>query len=225
LDATEGSVRVMIRAQPETPLPDQQGQSVEAGTERPADTRSEPDSVVGTHGHEPEFPAALAGIELRLDQLQALFETKILDDEQHRQWYAGLTSELEAYRQDFVFKHVTSKVFRDLIQLYDTVNQTLDAAVLGTASRDDLVSRFEILRKGLLRTLSRQDVGVISAEVGTPFDETEQEAIDVRPVDRPEDDGTVLEVARPGFRYGSRILRPQSVIVGRYESKDGGRDA
>jgi molecular chaperone GrpE len=168
---------------------------------------------------EQEQPAvdSLGVVLAELAELRALLEAKVLEDEQRQAWVARLTAELEEHRQDFIFTYVTGRVFRDLIQLYDTVDATVRATVDGTASVEAVGARLGSVRDQVLRTLGRQDVEMVHVRVGEPFDEVEQEAIDVRAVSRVEDDGTVVEVARPGFRYRGRLLRPASVIVGRYQ--------
>jgi molecular chaperone GrpE (heat shock protein) len=149
-----------------------------------------------------------------------MFETKISDDDRQQQWVTQLTSELAQYRNDFVFKNVISKILHDLIHLYDTLDQTLDPAVLEGISKEDLVARLRNLRRQVLKTFERQGVERLESEAQTPFAEARQEAIDVRPVDRDTDSEMVLESVRCGFRYEQRLLRPESVIVGRYEPKD-----
>lgn len=156
----------------------------------------------------------------RLDQLRRLFEARGSEAEQREQWATQLISQLTEYRDDFVFKNILGKVFRDLIQLHDTLGQTLDAATYHALAKEDVIARLQSLHRQLLRIFDRQGIEQIETDGRTQFDETEQEAIDARPVDRPEDDGIVLESARCGFRYGTRLLRPESVVVGRYERKD-----
>lgn len=148
-----------------------------------------------------------------------LFETRIIEGEQQQQWVAQLVSQLAEYRNDFVFNNITGRIFRDLIQMYDTLGQTLDAAMRRGVIEEDMIARLQNLHRHVLKIFDRQGVERIKSDRRTRFDETEQEAIDVRPVDRPEDDGIVLESARCGFRCGTRLLRPESVIVGRYELK------
>ena len=164
-------------------------------------------------------PTQLAGISDRLDQLQKLFNTRIIEAEQQQQWITQLTSQLAEYRDDFVFKNITGRIFRDLILLYDTFGQTLDALKHPGITKEDMITRLQNLQKQVLKTFDRQGIEQIRSDGPTRFNEAEQEAIDVRPVDRPEDDGIVLESARCGFRYGIRLLRPESVIVGRFEQK------
>jgi molecular chaperone GrpE (heat shock protein) len=198
------------------------------------DEHGGPDSVAPDDGGAPEsvpatgsdreltatVPAQLAVISDQLTQLRTMFEAKVSEDERERQWVTQLTSQLAQYRDDFVYKNVISKVFRDLIQLYDTVDETLEPAVLKGISTEDLVARLQNLRQKILRAFDRQGAEPLTSEPRKRFDESRQEAIDVRPVDRSEDNDIVLESVRCGFLYGTRLIRPESVIVGRYEPQD-----
>ncbi len=161
----------------------------------------------------------LTEISARLDQLKTLFEARASEGEERDQWITQLVSQLAEYRNDFVFENITGRIFRDLIQMYDTFAQTLDAATYQAVTKDDVIARLQNLHRQLLKILDRQGVEQIKGAERARFDEAEQEAIATRPVDLPEDDGIVLESARCGFRYGTRLLRPESVIVGRYERK------
>jgi hypothetical protein len=56
----------------------------------------------------------LTAISDRLAQLQATLEARSIEAAQQQQWVTRLTSELAEYRDDFVFKNVTSRIFRIL---------------------------------------------------------------------------------------------------------------
>jgi molecular chaperone GrpE len=187
---------------------DAEDTAVTQGISRPDGTASHETAVID--------PAVLAGISDQLEQLRLLVETRAAEAAQQQQWLTQLTSELADYRNDFVFKNVISRIFRDLIHLHDTLGETLDPATLDGATKEDLGARLVSLQKQLVRTLDRQGLEQVTSDTRAPFDGAEQEAIDTRLVDRPEDDGVVVESARCGFRYGMRLLRPESVIVGRY---------
>jgi molecular chaperone GrpE (heat shock protein) len=165
----------------------------------------------------------LAGISTQLSELRAAVDARADADDRRSQWVTQLTSELTAYRDDFVFKNVVSKILSDLISLYDTLDQTLDPAVLAGISQEDLVTRLRSVRRQVLRALERQDVELLKSEARTPFDEAWQEAIDVQIVDRASD-AMIVESVRCGFRYGARLLRPESVIVGHYEPRNDDSD-
>ena len=186
----------------------------------PAQPGQESSHSIGADGGPADIGStALLQVSDQLAQLKALFEARIIEGEQQQQWVAQLISQLADYRNDFVYSNITGRIFRDLIQIYDTFGQTLDAAAHEGITKEDVIARLQNLHRQVLRIFDRQGVEQIRSDYRTRFDEAEQEAIDVRPVDRPEDDGIVLESARCGFRYGTRLLRPESVIVGRYEPK------
>ena len=69
------------------------------------------------------------------------------------------------------------------------------------------------LRRQMLAVLERQGVQRIDSEDAT-FDPEVHEAIGVRRTDEAPS-GTVVEVARAGYRAGDRVLRPAQVIVAR----------
>lgn len=166
-----------------------------------------------------EFSVLLAPVQTQLAHLEELFQEKIREDDKQRQLFERLMNDLDKYRQDFIFSHITSKVFRDLIQLYDTLEQTLQPDAVEGATREALLSRLGSFRQQVMHTLQRQEVELVESTLGVPFDESRQEAINVRVVERPEEDGIVVEIIRHGFRYRERLLRPEWVIVGRYQKK------
>jgi molecular chaperone GrpE len=71
----------------------------------------------------------------------------------------------------------------------------------------------------LTRDLLERHVLALGAErlslVGSPFDPHLAEAIDTSPVSDPSRDQIVIEEVGPGYRLGSRILRPARVRVGK----------
>lgn len=71
----------------------------------------------------------------------------------------------------------------------------------------------------LTRDLLGKHVVALGAErlslVGAPFDPHLAEAVDTSPVSDPSRDQIVIEEVWPGYRLGSRILRPARVRVGK----------
>lgn len=174
--------------------------------------------VASVSGSAQAFHDTIEGISVRLDELQALFEAKILDDEQRHDWVGELVSEMQSARKEFVFESVLSRIFRDLFVFYDTVGQTLDVLEQRSISEHAIAARLANLQRQVLKMLTREGVEPIESDLqsGSRFNEEEQEVIGVRPVSDPGREGLILESARCGFRYGQRILRPESVIVGTY---------
>lgn len=162
-----------------------------------------------------ELLARLDRVDEQLAELSKLFHARIEDDGIKSQLFEQLYLDLSRYRDDFVFTSITRRIFTDVLRLFDRVDATLDDRTLPALSRDDLVAHLTSFRNEILQCLRRQEVLVIDSPPGY-FDEAWQEAVETRPVDRCEDDQKVMEVVRKGFTYRGRILRPASVIVGRY---------
>ncbi|NJR60028.1 MAG: nucleotide exchange factor GrpE [Cyanobacteria bacterium CRU_2_1] len=166
-------------------------------------------------GLEPKFTSILD----KLEQLNVLFQEKIQEDSTKAVLFDRLYSQLTAYRDDFVYKHVIQRVLRDLLRLFDTLEDTLQETTLANLQREDLISRLQSFHAQILKTLEKQEVELIEHNDFMQFDEATQEAIDVRSVYSPEDDQKVLEVQRKGFKYRDSVLRSARVIVGRYEGQ------
>ena len=64
--------------------------------------------------------------------------------------------------------------------------------------------------------LKRYGVTPIDA-LGQPFDATSHEAVSMAPVTDETQDGRVVAVTREGYAVGDELLRPASVVVGRFD--------
>jgi molecular chaperone GrpE len=97
-----------------------------------------------------------------------------------------------------------------LLQVADELEQALHSAGLDTIR---LQHGLELTYRNLMQHLSQEGVEPIKAQ-GQPFDPLWHEAADVIPHTQsgvpPQ---TIVEVLRPGYRIGSRLLRPARVLV------------
>ncbi len=86
---------------------------------------------------------------------------------------------------------------------------------LGSASPEDLRSSWgqgvQLIERSLRSLLTGEDVQKIEAE-GAEFNPWEHEAIGSVPTQEVEE-GHVVQVVRPGYRRGDRVIRPAQVIV------------
>ncbi|MBD2521727.1 nucleotide exchange factor GrpE [Nostoc sp. FACHB-133] len=162
----------------------------------------------------------LAAIDEKVNQLTVLFLEKIQDDTIKADLFDKLYSQLTYYREDFIFKHTIYRIFKDLIRMFDTLEETLKPSILKNLQPEDLISRFRSFHAQILKTLERHDVELIKKGDGMPFDEVIQEAVDARLVDSQSEDQQVLEVLKRGFKYRESILRSEQVVVGRYEREE-----
>lgn len=166
---------------------------------------------------------ALAAIEAQLAELRRTFDEKIRDDASKGELFEKLYADLARYRDDFVFASITRRVLSDVMQLFDRVDTLLGDGVLAGMQPAEIADHVRSFRTEILQMLRRQEVSIVDPNPGS-FDETIQEAVDVRPVSRREDDQRVVAVVRRGFRYRGRLLRPESVVVGRFKAVEEGSD-
>jgi len=160
----------------------------------------------------------MAALEHQLAELRELFETKIFKDKDKGELIRRLYGEVDRYREDFIFKYITKRMYMDLIRLFDRISGLVRFLETTSNVDKDILDNIRSFQKEILHILKRQDVLLIDRE--TPkFNEEFQEAIDLKPVSRPEDDQTVIEVVRRGFTYHGTILRPEEVVVGKYKEK------
>jgi molecular chaperone GrpE (heat shock protein) len=185
-----------------------EGVAVQTGEKAPV-TPSENPVTAGALEH------WFASTDDKLSKLLLLFQEKIDDDLIKGQLFERLYQELTNYREDFVFKNVTRRIFTDIIRLFDRVDGILKVEFLDQMQRDDLIDHVLSFRDEILQALRRQEVYLVESEPGT-FNEVCQEAVDTRLVNLPQEDQKVVEVVRRGFSYKGHLLRAETVIVGKF---------
>jgi molecular chaperone GrpE len=79
-----------------------------------------------------------------------------------------------------------------------------------------LLRGVELVRDQFLAKLEALGVRRVDA-LGQPFDATSHEAVSVAPVTDETQDGRVVAVTREGYAIGEELLRPASVVVGRFD--------
>lgn len=164
-----------------------------------------------------EALACCAAVHAQLADLRRAFDEKIRDDAAKGELFAKLYADLARYRDDFVFANITGRVLKDVVQLFDRVDDLLGAGVLAGMQPEEIAEHLRSFRSEILHMLRRQEVSIVDTSPGS-FDEMVQEAVDVVPVAHREDDQKIVAVLRRGFRHRGRLLRPESVVVGRFKA-------
>jgi molecular chaperone GrpE len=104
-------------------------------------------------------------------------------------------------------------VMRDWLEAVDSVERALRME-----PTNPLFEGLRAVLEQMEAILARHGVERVG-EAGERFDPERHEAIGVQP-SHEVPDGTVLEVARSGFRIGDRVLRPAEVVVSRREEPE-----
>ena len=142
----------------------------------------------------------------KVSLLEQLFVKRIKDDQVHAAAYQSLYQEMVTYRDD-ALRNYQKPLLKGLILLYDTMTRSLHG--LGEGPEREAV---QLHVEELLEVLHRQEVEIMT-ERPEVFDPKLQKAVSSEPADDPGEDKQVVRVVREGFRWGTRVLRPQEVIV------------
>ncbi len=128
-----------------------------------------------------------------------------------RQAFDLLHRELAFLRGDAA-EHEPDRLWAGLILLHDDLQRMV------RKHRKDrpAAARLGALGRELLGILARQGVEPLPAPRGK-FDSRRQRAVRAEAAARPADDQRVVRLVRDGFRQGGRILRPQEVVILKFQ--------
>ncbi len=101
-----------------------------------------------------------------------------------------------------------------LLPVLDNLDRTIHAAEQ-SAEAPAVVEGVRLVRSQFASVLARYGVERIEAR-HQPFDPAIHEAISTVAVSHPAASGVVVDQIEPGYRFGSRLLRPAKVVVGRH---------
>jgi molecular chaperone GrpE len=95
------------------------------------------------------------------------------------------------------------------------IGDELDRALAAGGPQGPLGEGVRLIHEGLMRRLQVMGIERLSL-LGRPFDPNLAEAVDLVPVSDPAQEGTVVAEAVPGYKLGTRVLRPARVRVARF---------
>jgi molecular chaperone GrpE (heat shock protein) len=156
----------------------------------------------------PDLQATLAEVSRSLSRLEAQFELRFAydatKDAAFRHVYADLQDAKLAQSLES-----TRPLLLDLLLLYDRVETAIGSATGGDGSA------LGSFREELLEILHRRDVQrLVSAS--DRYDRDTQQVVGVVDTVDADDHHRVERIVRPGFRWGTRMLRAEDVIIRRH---------
>jgi len=107
-------------------------------------------------------------------------------------------------------------IVADLLEVLDNLDRAIGAARDSDVKADSLLRGVELVRDQFLAKLEALGVRRVDA-LGQRFDVTSHEAVSMAPVTDEAQDGRVVAVTREGYAVGDELLRPASVVVGRFD--------
>lgn len=140
----------------------------------------------------------------RLDEIARAYSALLNDQKEFR---ARIEREKER-----VLESERAKIVLNLLQVGDEIERALQTA---QDDRGPLAQGIRLIHEGLGRTLSSMGIERL-ALIGQPYDPNLAEVLDVTPVQDSGTDGQVVGEITPGFKLGSRVLRPARVRVARF---------
>ena len=183
-----------------------------------SEPRQDPSAADAAEG---TAPAGARVVQAQLREQAARQQARI---EELSRVHAALLEDNKSFRQrlerDGVRQSETerARVIQALLETADDLERVLAAPVAAGAERYPAHAQ---LVQGVRLSLSLLDkrIAALGAErlalKGRPFDPNLAEAVEAVPVADVAHDGLVLEEVTPGYRLGSRLLRPARVRVGR----------
>jgi len=159
----------------------------------------------------------LATVEVLAEEIEEL-RAKAAERDQYLDRLQRTTADFINYqkRQQRERERWNELALRDiLLKLLPVLDDIERALATGQKDHDAeaLLRGFGLIRTKFLRVLADEGVAPLDA-MGKPFDPACHQAVNF--VERRDlTDHTIVEVARPGFRIGDRILRPAQVVVSR----------
>jgi len=109
-------------------------------------------------------------------------------------------------------------VLAELLEVIDNLDRAIAAAQETPGASETLLRGVELVRDQFLAKLEAFGVRRIDA-VGEPFDANIHEAVSMAPVADASHDGMVVAIAREGYAIGDELLRPATVVVGRFDGQ------
>lgn len=107
----------------------------------------------------------------------------------------------------------------DMAKAFLAILDDLQTAAKAADSGDDLSSLkkgLDLIAQSIEAALGNIDITPIEA-LGEPLDPSKHDAVAVETVDDPEKDGIIIEELKKGYKLGDVLVRPSSVVVGKYE--------
>lgn len=186
---------------PETPIEDPEAAPGSDDDGKLVEESASEAGAIATEDLEEEIEAELAALQDRFLRLQAEFDNY---------------KKREARERSAAWARAKADLVQKLLGTLDDLERVtrLDPEKTPASA---VINGVSLLERKLADTLEREGLTRIG-EVGEPFDPHRHEAISTLSAPSAELDGTVANVAIPGYAFGSQLLRPAQVQVYEHRS-------
>ncbi len=163
--------------------------------------------------------SSLTNITAELASLKMVVEKRLNYDRAKEKAFDHLYQELEYFKRDAAYQEQRPMLI-DLILLYDRMEVIYQDVRSASNVPPSVADLLQTLSDELLEILYRREVEMITS-TSTVFDPRWQRAIGAEHTNIPSEDNKVVQVVRRGFRYRQTILRPEEVIIRKYQPQEG----
>jgi molecular chaperone GrpE len=167
-------------------------------------------------------PEDSAPPDVRVQELEAALAKKTQEYDATREQLLRLMADFDNYRKRMTRQHEEARQFATadlviaLLPGFDNLERALNAARQdSTPSSATIVEGISMVLRQFKEALGKIGVREVQT-LGTPFDPTRHEAVDIVSVPASED-GVVVAEVQHGYLLHERLLRPAKVVVGKAE--------
>lgn len=153
----------------------------------------------------------------KVEELQALFQSRILHTDHEEKIVDQMHHELQKHREG-LYAQLVRPILLDVIQVRDSIRRMAAVYLERPAGQQDIPNKiFAGYALDLQDILERNEVEVYDTAPGEPFAPLRQRVVKKVPTGEEELHGKVAASLSDGYSYNGRTLSPEKVAVYTYE--------
>lgn len=157
----------------------------------------------------------LSNLQSNFSSLVHLFERRLSYDKTKEMAFDKLYQEMEELKQEQTLNDLRP-LYIDLILLIDRMEQIEYDLEENGMNTPEIESILDTLKHEVLEILYRRGVEQIE-DSPQYFDPKCQKVVDCEPTLNPDEDNLVVGIRRDGYRFNDLVLRPEEVVIRKYQ--------
>lgn len=156
-----------------------------------------------------------------LKEIKGLIENRLEYDAVKEKAFDKLYEDMRQQRElsDILDRNI-KPLLTDLLLLYDNMKNFETSLINQKAANNEIILQsLKYIIDDLLETLYRQEVVPIEGDGSGKLNSKIQKATKIEVAESKDDDFAIVDIARQGFLWRDKVLRPQEVIIRRFENK------
>lgn len=159
--------------------------------------------------------SALSTLQSNFSSLLQVISNRLRYDKTKEVAFDRLYQEMEELKQDQELNQLRP-LYIDLILLIDRMNSIYNDKYDSETKNTELVEALQTISHEVLEILYRRGVELI-VSTSNLFDAKIQQVVEVIPTTNLTEDNQIVQVIRHGFKYKEVVLRPEEVIIKKYQ--------